>query len=402
MPVSTAPREHAKSLIDRSIRKVLAQTGGKPRRRFLAFLGEIRGRSDLLRPARYRGCTDVGWLDAILSGLLALFVSRNDWIRLVDEWQPGETNPIPVFSSLAHHLLASYPVPPVLLSAWFQGDTWEARQHQRWFKRAGKGISLRSLGFPIPLSRRMAHFFTQAPAHFPIEFSLRWAQVRGLGGSDALARAVAASRLGQEFENDEFWISAIHFFANHPALDLGQVDPIVEYLHHQKFEQRRVIIGEDTEVFIDAIQPDLCLKGWTVSSMLRRVEEWKAQRKEEAKRTVIRWQRSSAIDEFQGSDDLGRSWTIRELLNSDELAAEGKAMDHCVATYTDWCSKRLTTIWSVGVEGSTGRERVATVEVNPANREVVQAKARDNDDPDESALSILKTWAGQAGLKVEC
>jgi len=46
-------------------------------------------------------------------------------------------------------------------------------------------------------------------------------------------------------------------------------------------------------------------------------------------------------------------------------------MDHCVATYTAWCAKRLTTIWSVGIEEVGGRGRVATVEVNPASREVV-------------------------------
>ena len=36
----------------------------------------------------------------------------------------------------------------------------------------------------------LAHEFAHAPANFPIEFALRWAQVRGLGGSDELARAV--------------------------------------------------------------------------------------------------------------------------------------------------------------------------------------------------------------------
>jgi hypothetical protein len=400
MSVKTAPREHAKALIDRSIRNALARTSGKPRKSFLQLLGEVRGRSHLLRPARFRGRIDVAWLDAILSGLLSLTQHRKDWLRSLETWSPEGLNPIPLFSSLAHHLLADYPVPPVLLSAWFVGEYWKRRLQQRWFKQAGKGVSLRAVGFPIPLTRRMAHEFAQAPAHYPIDFALRWAQVRGLGGSNELARAVAATRLGHQFGNDAFWTSTLLFFINHPKIDLTQIEPIVEFLHAQRFEQRRIIIGEDTEVYLDAPQPDLSLKGWSVASLLRRVEEWKAQRQVEVKRTLIRWNRS-AIGEFFGRDEQGRAWTIRELLDSDELAAEGRAMDHCVATYTAWCAKRLTTIWSVSIEGVDGHERAVTVEVNPASREIVEAKARCNEEPDECCLVILRQWASQQALKWE-
>jgi hypothetical protein len=76
-------------------------------------------------------------------------------------------------------------------------------------------------------------------------------------------------------------------------------------------------------------------------------------------------------------------------------------MDHCVATYTAWCAKRLTTIWSVGIEGADGRERMATVEVNPASREIVQVKARSNEEPDESRLAIVMRWASRQSLTWE-
>jgi hypothetical protein len=400
MSVKLSPREHAKCLIDAAIRKALAGTSGRPRRGFLQFLVEVRSRSDLLRPARFRGRADAAWLDAILAGLLALSGRRPHWIRPVEGWAPRGSNPLPLFSSLAHHLLTDYPVPPVLLSSWFQGNTREGQQQRRWFIRAGRGKSLRSVGLPIRLTRHMAHLFALAPAHYPIGFALRWAQVRGLGGRDDLALAVAATRLGREFDNDEFWASAILFLINHPTLDLGEVEHVVEYLQGQKFEHRPVIIGEDTEVYVGAPNPDLSLKGWTVSSLLRRVEQWKSQRKEGLKRTLIRWDRSS-IGGYAGRDNEGRTWTIRELLDSDELAAEGKAMDHCVATYTDYCSRRLSTIWSVSVDGPAGPERVATVEVNPASREVVQAKARGNEEPDEPCRAVLERWARREGLKLE-
>ena len=393
MPATIAPREHAKSLIDRSIRKALARKQSRPREAFLQFLGEVRCRSDLLRPARFRGRIDDGWLDTIVGGLVALYAHRREWRRPIHRWEPRETNPLPLFSSLAHHLLAEYPVPPVLLSAWFRGVTEKGRQQQGWFKHAGLGQSLRTAGFPIRLTKRAAHEFAHAPAQYPIEFALRWAQVRSLGGSDGLARTVAATRLGRAFEHDAFWTSVIHLFVNSPRLDPAQVEPIVGYLQDQKYRHRRMIIGEDIEVDVGPPQPDLSVKGRTVASLMRRVVEWQAeQRTEQPRRGLIRWDRSG-IGEFLGRDGEGRTWTIRELLDSDELAAEGKAMEHCVATYAGCCARRFTTIWSVGIEASEGRQRVATVDVNPALRYLVQAKARRNEEPDAACMAILTEWA---------
>ncbi len=51
------------------------------------------------------------------------------------------------------------------------------------------------------------------------------------------------------------------FFINHPKIDLTQVEPTVEFLHNQRFEQTRIIIGEDTEVYLHVPQPDLSLEG---------------------------------------------------------------------------------------------------------------------------------------------
>lgn len=400
MPARIARREFAKGVIDLAIRKALDSLGRKPRRSFDHLLGNVRSRSDLLRPSRHVGRVDAGFLDSIVQGLLALIEHRKGWLRPLEEWEPAGRTSISMFSSLAHHLLADYPVPPVLLSAWFLGTQWPAQQQQHWFLHVGRGGSLRTAGFPVELTRKMADEFARAPAQFPIEFALRWAQVRGLGGSHDLARAVAATRLGREFDNAEFWISAIHFCINHPRIGPGEVEPVVEFLHDQRFEPPRAIIGGDVEVELDPPQPDLSLKGWSAASLLRRVEEWKARRRVEAKRMLICWDRS-AIGEFLGEDELGQAWTIRELLDSDELAAEGRAMDHCVATYTSRCAKRTSTIWSVRIERQGSRERVVTVEIDPESREVVQAKARSNEEPDEPCLEILRRWAGQEALKVE-
>jgi hypothetical protein len=401
MPASTARREFAKGTIDRAIRRALAATAGKPRRAFAGLLWVVQSRSEMLRPARYIGRTEADRVERLVLGLLALVGHRKHYLRPVETWVPQGAGPLPQFSSLAHHLLADYPVPPVLLSAWFRGTDWDARQQQGWFKHVGLGKSLRTAGLPIWLTRRMAHAFAHAPAQFPIEFALRWAQVRGLGGSDELARAVAATRLGRDFDNDEFWISVIHFLRNTIRLDPARVGPIIEYLHDQKFEAQRVIIGDDTEVYLGPAQPDLSVKGRTLASMWRQVAEWEARRRSaQPERRVIRWGRSG-VGEYRTEDREGRTWEIRELLDSDALAAEGKAMKHCVATYTESCARGLSSIWSLGREGPGGRERLVTIEVSPRTREVVQAKARCNEEPDEPCRAILDEWAGREGLKLE-
>jgi len=405
MPAHNERREFAKGVIDRAIRKALDSLGRKPRRAFLQMLGELRTRSELLRPGRQIGHVHIDFHDMITQGLLALFEDRKDWIRPVETWEPVGRTTIAMFSSLAHHLLAEYPVPPVLLSAWFQGTDWSARRQQRWFRHAGRGQSLRTAGLPIVMTKRMAHEFCHAPAEFPISFALRWAQVRGLGGSDRLARAVAATRLSEEFTHEEFWTSTFQFFINHPELEFMQIGPAVEFLYNQRCEPRQVLIGDaaagEVEIEIGPPQPELSLKGWSVASLLRRVEEWHAtQRATEPKPTLIRWGHS-AIGEFAGQDEQGRAWTIRELLDSNELAAEGRAMDHCVATYTRYCAQHLSTIWSLGIEGAGGRERVVTVEVNPKSREVVQAQAKSNEEPDDDSRLILQRWALQESLKLE-
>jgi hypothetical protein len=366
------------------------------------MLWVVQGRSDLLRPARFAGRADADGLRGIVRGLVALEGFRGSWLRPVEEWVPQGERARGVFSSLAHHLLANYPVPPVLQSAWFEEPGWWAYRQQHWFHHVGMGGSLRAAGFPVRLTRRMAHELSLAPAHVEIGFALRWAEVRGLGGSDALARAFASTRLRKEFLGEEFWRSLIHLLLNTRGLDMAQVDPIVEYLYDQKFAQRTVIIGEDTELSIDPPRPDLSIKGCTVASLVRRAAEWKAEQRPAApERKRFAWGRSG-IREFRGAGEEGRAWTIRELLDSDDLAAEGKAMKHCVATYTEFCVKRRSTIWSLGLEGPEGRRRMATIEVDPSTKAVVQASMKCNEEPDEPCRSIVREWASREGLTVEC
>jgi len=95
-----------------------------------------------------------------------------------------------------------------------------------------------------------------------------------------------------------------------------------------------------------------------------------------------------------------REWTILELLNSDALYAEGRAMRHCVYTYSNRCRRGETTIWSLRLRVEEGEKRMATVEVDPRKRAIIQVRAKCNARPGPRTVEILRKWANRENLQV--
>jgi hypothetical protein len=250
----------------------------------------------------------------------------------------------------------------------------------------------------------MAHLFTQAPHHYSAVAALRWAQVRGLGGSQALARAVVGTRLGKVLENEEFWESVLYFFVNHPGLDLTQVGPVVDFLQHQRFEWKEGVSPEGVFGKQPPPRPDYSMKGRTVASILRQVEEWHKELGRETNQPSISWL-PSPFKEFrliQGEETLGnrRVWTITEILTSRALFLEGQAMRHCVATYKEQCLRRQVSIWSMQVETERGRNRALTIEVDIPKRMICQVRGKCNRLPSAKEQAIVEGWAAVEGLRV--
>ena len=353
-----ARRKHsAKAAIDRAIRDMFAAIPGHHAATTAAFqrlLRHVRGRSGLLHPPGGAGRYELKGYDDVLAGLLSL--ATFDWLRPVEDWEPAGDNPLPQFSSLARHLLAAYPVPDFMTSVWFKGPDAEARRQQRWYAHVGAGRNIRTADLPLPYTKMMAHHFLQAPHHLTVEQALRWGQVRGLGGSKGLAMAVAATRLGRSFDSEDFWVTVVHFFVNHPDLDTSQVGPIVDYLHHQRFVPQEVCLEESELINLGPPQPDLSMKGRTPRSLSRQVAEWQRGLGRWPRMPTLWWPRCG-IGEFRlaepGIEGPGqRVWTIRELHSSRQLRIEGKSMHHCVADYVRLCLKKRSSIWSTGGRGS--------------------------------------------------
>jgi PcfJ-like protein len=395
-------RQTTKQQLDDSIHagRLLAAQQGGVLPAYERLLRHVQTRTNLLHPSDRAGDNRNG----LNGGLLALALHHADWLRPVETWFPPRQTAWPLFTSLAHHLLALYPVPAFMTSVWFDLPPGEVLPQHRWYKHLGLGHNIRTAGLPLRLTKAMAHLFTQAPHHYTAIAALRWAQARGFGGGEALARAVVGTRLGKTLENEEFWESVLHFFINHPSLDLAHVGPVVDFLQHQRFEWTEGVSPEGVFGKPPPPRPDYTMKGRAVASILRQVEEWHKQLGRDADQPSLSWRHSpfKGFRLVEGSEALGniRVWTITELLTSEALFLEGQAMRHCVATYAERCARRQTSIWSMQVENQRGRHRVLTIEVDPLKRTVCQARKKRNRLPQAVEREIIERWAAQEGLKV--
>jgi hypothetical protein len=398
--------EVAKRRLDASVQLARAALAVCPEhlRSYDALLGVVHRRGTLLARRCPMGGPDVH------AGLLQLAAQVADWIRPIDAWMSTDKSPWVEFASLAEYLLARFPVPRFMASVWLAKPGDARPENQDWYKRLGRGESIRRMGLPVRLTRTMAHRFLCAPHHLTVTEALRWAQVTGLGGSPALAAAVLATRLGQEIGNESFWETVVRFFVNAPELDLAHIGPIVDYLQHQRFGGRTGFTRSGEYGLLPPPRPDLSLKGRTPASLLRLVGEW---HRELGRAPVagIGWTRSSLRElswiervVIRKDDDVRtevRSWSIRELCSAEELRAEGRAMRHCVATYASKCTARQSSIWSMQLETPRGPRHALTIEVDMTRRRIVQARRKCNARPREAEGAILRSWAEREGLTVE-
>jgi hypothetical protein len=336
-----------------------------------------------------------------VDGLLALARHSRHWIRPVVEWKPQTHKIRRQFASLARHLFAQWPVPSFMDSVWFRGNGRVAVRQQEWFLHIGLGQNIRTAELPLAYTKRMAHHFMLAPASLTVEGALRWGQIRGLGGSERLARAAIATWLDTEFAHDDFWVAVIRFFIANPMLDLAQLGPIIDYIQDQRFTSHEVFVAPGVIERRGPPQPNFTMKGRTPASLLRQVEAWHRSLAK-VQQPKAEWV-PSGIKAFEFVEGIERGenlkvWTLTELLSTKALVAEGRKMKHCVATYGHSCASGSTSIWTMEVESFEGQSKILTVEVRNATRLICQARGKCNMLPGEKHRGILRRWAEKAGL----
>lgn len=353
----------------------------------------VQGEADFLLQGATFGGRHYPYVDA----LIKLNERRWQWVQPLESWRPNSHNARRQFSSLVRHLVARFPVPGFMDQAWFLAG--RGTEHYReWFVHLGNGKNIRTADMPIAFSKRMAHHFLLAPDDYSIEGAIRWGQVHALGGGARLTAALLGTRLANDFSNDEFWASVIRFFAANPLLDRRHVGPIIDYLWAQKFETREVVVGRGQVEVQYPPQPGLTMRGRTAATLLAQVERWHRELGRTRGMENLYFRRSGVKELSIKSGRHGENeWRIRELLSGSELVAEGRAMQHCVASYAHSCAEGRSSIWAMEYTSKDGLEKRQTIEVT-RDRVIVQCRGKQNRLPTAAEFDVVKEWARGAGL----
>ncbi|HEY2734511.1 MAG TPA: PcfJ domain-containing protein [Polyangiales bacterium] len=375
-------RRHTRACVDVATHLAFASLPKNSSRRslFEHLLSIARQRSDLMaNPPTTRHEV------AQISALRSIVDFETELVRDPATWAGARGHPPRVVDSLTSHLFGRYPTPRFLASVWFGERTSARIARRRWFVAHARGQRFRSLDLPIAMTRRMEHIFLQTPDHLAIGPALRRAEVLGLGGTPALASAVLGTRLAEHFDDAGPWRDALAWLARcGDSVDIAQISPIVDYLHAN----------------LHAVD----LRGRTFASVMRLVRDWHGWLARE-RAPLLRWCRSrwnEMVVPIEPAPDERRraEWIIVELLDSRELATEGRRMHHCVSTYAHRCASRRSSIWSLRRrwcdDGST--ESVLTIEVRPETRTIVQLRTYANGLPTRWQLELVRQWANREGL----
>jgi hypothetical protein len=321
-------------------------------------------------------------------------IAEASWVRPPAEWRPSGKGDARLFRSLCEHVLARYPMPPFLWSAFTSTTDGPALAGVAVHVAAGGSLfaAVKSGLMPVPLTRAMCHDFLAYRGEAGFLDAVRMAQVKAAGGGVRLHRAWVATDAGfrlHDGDGEAFWYTVLAWLAANPMLPTAEIGPLVDYIRHRR--------GED---------PAFSMKGRSVLAVMRGMREWHG---DLARRTASSG-RVFMPSGFQPMDlDRSRTvngervtevWHVREVLDARTLADEGRAMGHCVFSYASSIERRECAIWTLTLEDGTGHWRRLTIELRTKQRQIVQARGRFNRMPEPIDKRALDEWAVRNRLEV--
>ena len=250
-----------------------------------------------------------------VKGIINFVSHYKNWLQPIYKWQANTHNVDRQFASLARYLFAKYEVPPFMDSVWQQDNAAAIS----WFIHIGTGKNIGTAeNLPFNMTKKMAHHFLQAPADYTVNTAFRWAQIHALGGNKIIADAIAETRMVDNFNDDDFCLSVFRFFIANPMLDTNQVNPIIDFIWHQKYENRIVFVERGVALDEAPAQPNFSMTGRTPETLLRQVDNWHRQLGKESRGGNLQWVKSKLADyryvEGRANSRNMKIWFIQELI----------------------------------------------------------------------------------------
>ena len=179
----------------------------------------------------------------------------------------------------------------------------------------------------------------------------------------------------------------------------------INYVHAQKYQNARDYT-------------DFRMKGRTAAALLRQAETWQRNLKKIETLEYVEWQRSGIgafhLQEVDTPSESHKSWSIRELRSTVELAEEGRALEHCLSdtsrfnddfSYAKRCYTGEISIWTMEMEiqeNPSECRKVLTISVSlKGTPEITDISGIKNRNPTAEEVSIISNWAAQEGLEFD-
>jgi PcfJ-like protein len=329
---------------------------------------------------------------------------RSAHIRPTAEWTGTSASWRSSVASLAHHLTCRYEIPAFMASVWHAVDA-AGDEKRSWVIAHSRGASFRSLDLPVTMTRKMEHIFLASDDHLGLEPALRRAELLALGMPTAFMNAILSTRLATDLRNGGFWRTVWMFFIAHvEELEPTQIGPMIDYIQSVRHDRIQI---ETQDGMMEAAppQPSFCMKGRTVSSMLRLMREWHRDLGISHSTAAYTWTRSPfkpwLLEEpRRNEEEIPKRWQMVELIDSVKLREEGASLHHCVGSYAYRCYRGTSSIWSLRTWQGEKKRSILTIEVDPKKRAVIQARGKANRSASGKPLKLLHEWAGREGLDV--
>jgi len=304
------------------------------------------------------------------------------------------------FFELIRFVFARYPVPAHLERVWIEdvaddfvdriaapnlaaGRQPGAPDLRYWYLTVAQGGSLYKAETHPYLSRQETHHFLTAPPEIAsVKQALWYAIARAQTDHTDVAVNVARSKIANYSIASTFWKEVARFFARYP-LATHETNDLADFL---------LVTKREDEAFT--------LKGLTLASLRRRMEDWHDALRRNSAVCGGAWAGSPLPDiDYTIGEDANRAiWRVRQIKTGDELFREGQRMHHCVVTYKGLCMQGHCSIWSLTSEFPIGRlNRGVTLEVSKDGR-IVQCRGFANRLPYANEVTMVKRWAREHGL----
>ncbi|WP_459210314.1 PcfJ domain-containing protein [Aquimarina rhabdastrellae] len=338
---------------------------------------------ELLMHLFIKECYEILNTIAYVEVLYRISAFGNRYVNNITEWEPASQLPEEQLKSLIKHSFEYYQTPDFLISSFFE----EQKKYMLWYVQLGAGKSVQKLiGLPFGFTKKMAHEFKKTPEGFSVAQALIRAQAIGYGASDSQTEQMIWSGLTRVEGHEQFWSTVVHFFARH-EIAFNEIDEILAYLS-----------------FVIERNAAYTMQGRTLDALKRQTEEWRNHMNNlREEQNYMRWE-SSNIPAFSLGkiiDNKKVTYKIIELLDSRELYVEGYDMHHCVASYADDCFIGDSAIFSMRKYSDDKVEKLATIEIEPQTKELIEVQAKYNEMISSEAQEILELWIERVNITIE-